>query len=185
MERRIKIEHREGFVLIEMMVALFIFSLITTAIVGVFIVSYKSQQFSKTAQQDLENVRVAMELMAKNIRMSTLDEGNDSSIYIYNYSQGKCIGYRMRENVTDSSKKSLEYAEERIDRLDSDGNIENCESVLINSDFSSLTSDSKLSSVYFKVRKTSVSEMGKVTIVMILDNNSTPFETTVSLRDYN
>ena len=186
MERRIDgKKNRKGFVLMEMMIAVFIFALITTAIVGVFIVSYKSQEVSKTAQQDLENVRVAMESMAKNIRMSTLDEGDEDSLFIYNYSQSKCISYQIKTDEDDSSLKTLEYAEERISRLDSEGNLRNCQTVLLGAEFSSLISRSKLSYAHFEVRKTSGSEAGKVSIVLTLENNATPFETSVSLRDYN
>lgn len=174
-----------GFVLMEMMVALFIFALMITTIVGVFIAAYKSQQVSKISQQDMENVRVAMENMAKNIRMSTLDEGDGDELYIYNYSQGKCIGYKIENHPEDSSKKTLEFSEARINRLDLDGNLNNCRTILFNTEFSSLISSSQLSYAQFTVQKTGPTQAGKVTTVFTLDSNSTTFETSVSLRDYN
>lgn len=188
-------KEKKGFVLMEMLIAIFVFALIITSVVGVFVSSYKSQESTQEKQRDLENVRIAMETMAKNIRTSSLDYpssvGGSREIYIYDYSQEKCIGYKFSD--TGSGTRTLEFKELDISRLDtSDSSIINCRTELSSVSFSDFLSDTELADGRFIVRKTlqETSEsandgyMGKVTIVMRIENEKFPFETSVSLRDY-
>jgi len=189
MARRInkKIKTEAGFVLLEMLTAVLIFSFIMTAAISVFIASYKAQNNAAGFQKDIENIRVSVESMAKNIRTSTLDysntdpEGTASEIYIYDYSQDKCIGYRF-EN-TASGKKMLSSVENQIVRVDNDGNLVNC-NVLSGESFTPLLAETEINKGKFLIKNTTALEMGKITIIMQLTENSEPFETSVSLRDY-
>lgn len=184
----------------EMIVALFIFVLIITTIVAVFVSSYRSQNYSQDVQESLENIRVSMEAMAKNIRTSNLDYPVSSGsvnetddIYIYDYSQGKCIGYRFSNDG--SGEKILEFVEEEMSRLNSAGtDIINCRDELQSGTFNNFIGDTSLYDGKFYVRDTAQESdpeansndgyNGQVTIVIQLEEGSSPFETSVSLRDY-
>lgn len=71
------IKKREGFTLIELTVALFVFSLVTLAVLGIFIQSINSQRKAIVIQNIQENLRYAIDVAGKEIRMSSIasDEG--------------------------------------------------------------------------------------------------------------
>jgi type II secretory pathway pseudopilin PulG len=166
-----------GFSLLEMIVAIFIFAMVITVTISVFIASYRGQKRAKEIQQGMENSRVAIELMAKNIRMGAVDSpDNDDAteIAFYNYSQGKCIKYEF-----DGEKiKVGEETSTRTARPD-------C-SVVVASN--SLISDLVAEDLKFNIIKSDYMVappvIGRVTISIKIKNSNEPIQTTVSLRDY-
>ncbi|MCR4322615.1 MAG: prepilin-type N-terminal cleavage/methylation domain-containing protein, partial [Candidatus Azambacteria bacterium] len=65
--------HNEGgYSLIELMVAIGVFAVVVTVMSGTFIISLRGQGKSATAQNVGDNMRYAMEVMAKEIRMGTI-----------------------------------------------------------------------------------------------------------------
>ena len=60
-----------GFTLIEMMVAVMIFSLIIGAISGVFISSFRSQKSALSSQRLLNQISYALEYMSRALRMAS------------------------------------------------------------------------------------------------------------------
>src|SRR3989344_7091484 len=63
--------HERGFTLIELMVAVGVFSIAITASSGLFITSLRGQQRTYVVQNLADNARYAMEAMAKEIRMGS------------------------------------------------------------------------------------------------------------------
>ena len=63
--------HEKGFTLIELMVAVGVFSIAITASSGLFITSLRGQQRTYVVQNLADNARYAMEAMAKEIRMGS------------------------------------------------------------------------------------------------------------------
>jgi len=63
---------RKGFTLIELMVAIFIFSLITVAIVSVFVSTVTSYGKAKAIKTVKENAEFAMASIAKDVRMGKI-----------------------------------------------------------------------------------------------------------------
>lgn len=91
-----KNNHR-AFSLIELVVAMSIFIIVITTVIGVFGSVISTKRKAKNVQQNLENMKYAMELMAKSIRMSSKTNyiGSNQTIFMYNNSEGNCISYRF------------------------------------------------------------------------------------------
>ncbi len=67
-----KLKASEGYSLIELMVAIGVFAMVTTMLSGTFIISLRGQGKSATVQNVADNTRYAMEVMAKEIRMGMI-----------------------------------------------------------------------------------------------------------------
>lgn len=94
-------QKRRGFSLLEVIIAIFIFSLIMVASVSVFVSAFHARIAARKSQKGLEEARTAMETIAKNIRMSTkvVNYGGTNTIRMFNLSQGKCIAYAEDSGV--------------------------------------------------------------------------------------
>lgn len=167
-----------GFSLLEMIIAIFIFSLVITAAVSVFVASYNAQRKAKEIQLGVEDSRGAIEIMAKNIRMGTIDgtDGIKKEIAFYNYSQGKCIKYAFENGKIMTG----ELSGSRLENLD-------CSSI---STPWNLIADSIVDDLNFNITESKYSEtedsiVGKVTISIKIIDSKEPIQTTISLRDYN
>ncbi len=78
---------KKGFTLIEMIVSVFIFSIIITATVVVFSGYIKTHKYSRIVQKNLEGVQFAFNYMAKTLRVSdVIDEGSVHPDRIFTYS---------------------------------------------------------------------------------------------------
>ncbi len=181
MERAITIKKKSasGFTLIELLVAMFVFSFVIVAVISTFLSIYRYQKNSREIQVGMENSRVAMESMAKNIRMGAVDGGTEEKIYFYNYSQKKCMAYSF-----DSGNKKIKMAETaEISRIDNP----NCSSVSYGT-FFDLVSVSNIESLKFVIQKsnygTTNPSVGRVTIKVKILGSNEPLQTTISLRDY-
>lgn len=102
---------RQGISLIEILVTVFIFSLIMTVAVTSFSTFFRTRKTSREIQRGLEESRAALETMAKNIRMSSKltaydVSGNPKScdpnfgcesqrISMFNNTQKQCIVYEF------------------------------------------------------------------------------------------
>jgi prepilin-type N-terminal cleavage/methylation domain-containing protein len=92
---------RQGFSMMEIMVAVFIFSVVMVAVLAVLVNMMQVQKRAKASQRNLEDARFTMETLAKNLRGSKLVNGYASivspievtALETYDYSQGKCIKY--------------------------------------------------------------------------------------------
>lgn len=83
----------------EVIISTFIFSLVVAVAMSVFASSFSAQKNARTEQRNLEEARTAMEMMAKNIRMSgylvpsDLSAGGYKTIAMFNNSQMACLRY--------------------------------------------------------------------------------------------
>lgn len=71
-----KIQNEKGISLVELVVAVSIFSLVMLAATGIFINAMKAQKAIITMQNVANNTRYVMEFMAKEIRMAQVDVSN-------------------------------------------------------------------------------------------------------------
>ena len=172
-------EGRHGFTLIEVLVALFIFTLIVTASSTSFIRFITSYKDARAIQRDLEDAQHVMNLMAKTIRTSSIVDYSASMLRIFDYSQVSCIEY-----VFDGSNLSFSTA--------SDGGSAITEATCISDTLVSQGNliSGKVSNLIFDVAPSSdvsgFEEIGKATISIEVsrENDSAQIQTTVSLRDY-
>lgn len=161
-----------GFSLMELLIAMFIFSLIILSAVAVFAGVVGARKKSRDMQQNLEQARTAMEMMARNMRMSTELKTYASSkgVYMYNNSQSTCIAYLF----SGSALRTASYSKP-------------CSTVP--SSLSDLIS-SDVSDGQFKVVETDSAsvpgKIGKATIVLTIGSGSSQkhLQTSVSFRDY-
>lgn len=187
MKERKKIKKKTklaGFSVLEMLVAIFIFALIITVTISAFIASYKGQKRTKDVQKSMEGARGAIELMAKNIRMGTIDSGSGlaNEIAFYNYSQEKCIKYKFN-----NSNDTIEVGEVNDSRV---GSPDCSDTTDVSYTMNDLIADKVVEDLKFEAVESDYSNpsnivVGRVTISIQVKNFGEPIQTTVSLRDYN
>lgn len=158
-----------SFSLIEVIIAMAIFSLIMVATVAAFASIISTQKKTKESQRNLESARASMELMSKTMRFSNLLQGGGNSVTMYNTSQGKCISYRFSGGILEMD----EYT--RVDQDDDcSGGYSNWSAIISNTTGS------------FNVTATDPTatppKIGKAT--MLLKMGSDILQTSVSFRDY-
>ena len=90
-------KNRRGFSLVESLITLFIFSLVSTMVMEAYFTIFQARMKTRAVQQDVENARYAMEYMAKTLRMSSIfaNVSNASNIELYDYSQKMCLKYTL------------------------------------------------------------------------------------------
>lgn len=173
---------RKGFSLMEMIVAIFIFSLVMTTVTSIFVQAFNARKKAKEIQVNIENARYAMELMAKSLRMSSVvDDSVSSSILIYDYSQKKCIRYyydsTAKKIMSQSSTAGITY--DNCVSSPSLGSAQELTSGIVSGFYRYITpSDNN-----------DPKQIGRVTIAIAVceDENcvkKNTIQTTVSLRDY-
>jgi len=199
-----KIQNKQGFSLVELMVAIFVFSVIMTAVVGVFARTASSFKRAKDIQKNLEDAQYAMNLMAKTIRTSSIVKCDEdicvstgetyASIRIMDYSQDKCIGYQVAANKLQSSISSVTHDADDIANGVTTVAKDWC-SELVSADFSAFSdmASGYIASGNFYVIPSASGTAGRVTISMEVcaasdcaetEKDKARIQTTVSLRNY-
>lgn len=89
-----------GFSLIEVLVSLFVFTLVMVAASQIFTQSFNGYRYAKSLQRDIENAQYLSGILSKELRTATIVDPNDltdnaQSIQFYEHSQGLCIQYRI------------------------------------------------------------------------------------------
>ena len=85
----LNVKMNRGFTLIEMMVAVLIFSIVVGVVIGVFVSALQVQRYNLAYQQLLDQTSYAMECMGRAIRMAVKDDGTCGfSGYNYRVSSG-------------------------------------------------------------------------------------------------
>lgn len=175
----------KGLSLVELLVSMFIFVLIMLVITSVFIVMVKARKEAREMQKNMENLRSAIEFMAKNIRMSSVDYPdagtvNAHAIYIYNHSQQKCMVFYFPGVAT----KSIKFAEVAGTREA----MSDCSSVSYEGldKYLAIFGDvNPIQEVDFYYNQFATnSTLGKVTISARMQGIQDSMQTTVSLRNY-
>jgi len=181
---------RQGFTLIEVIVAVFIFALAASAASGIFVKMIQSYRYTKVVQRDLESAQYAMNLITKTLRTSSIVNcssgfpncpGTSAWIRVYDYSRDECRMYSFNDNrleeripdppivITDPSDCSGGiYGGPALSKSLTTGNVSGSFDATVSSDVSG-------SEV-----------MGKATISMTVKsgNRDTNIQSSVSLRDY-
>ncbi len=166
----------KGFSLIEMIIAIAVFSIIVLATVSAFASVVKVRKNSRQAQNNLEMARSTVDSMVKIMRMSSLlktPDGNleSNQIFMYNNSQKKCVSYRF-------SGTDLEVAEffpdpDSPEDCNQSGNYTDWQILVLGGTGS------------FQVTQTSEETpraIGKASVALKVGNDN--YGTSVSFRDY-
>jgi len=178
---------RQGFTLIEVIVAVFIFALVASAASGIFVKMIKSYRYAKVAQKDLESAQYAMNLIAKTLRTSSIANcssglpncpGASAWIRVYDYSRGECRMYSFNNNRLEERVPVPPIA--ATGPSDCSGGIYGGSALS-----KSLTTGNVTGSFDADVTS-SGAQMGKVTVFMTVNSGDkdTNVQSSVSLRDY-
>jgi prepilin-type N-terminal cleavage/methylation domain-containing protein len=181
---------KKGFSFLEIMISIFIFSLMMTTISVTFASLFENYRNSRAIQMNLENAQFIMNTMAKSLRTSSVISNTASSIKFYNYSDSNCFSYKFEDN-------SLQVASVSIDNI-SYPTVEErkaqCSSALLTySNILTNVNDANFSVIQSSEGIPNV--MGKVTVSIDVCANSgsecsesvhdrARIQSSVSLRDY-
>jgi prepilin-type N-terminal cleavage/methylation domain-containing protein len=185
-----RLKEKNGFTLIEVIVAMGMFALIMAAVAGVFASAVSGYRAGREMQRNLEAAQMAVNVMAKSLRTSSVvsGDGNRKSIRFLSYSEGgsstrRCVEYELSSGVL------------RLrDTFVSDGSNAKTDC----SDSSSFSSWKTLATVddtgsFFNVYKSVQvgdlgESMGRVTVTLNIPSASggqdVRMQSSVSLRDY-
>lgn len=75
--------------------SLFVFLIIMLSLSNTFTQSFSGYRNARVVQKDVENAQFALNLMAKELRTSTIVSFTVSSVKFYDYSQKKCFKYEI------------------------------------------------------------------------------------------
>ena len=184
--------NKSGFSLLEVMVAMFVFTVVMLATVAFFGTTVASYRNARAIQQDLENAQYAMNLMAKTIRTSsigTCNIPNSSKLCVYDYSQSQCIIYKLSSSSLQKGSGSPTTPDD----------VSTCPfSTIESGGMNNMTGDVFINNLTFAPILSSSTVVGKVTISMEIcppnsDNTAcstreqdrVKIQSSVSLRDYN
>jgi prepilin-type N-terminal cleavage/methylation domain-containing protein len=181
---------KKGFSFLEIMISIFIFSLMMTTISVTFASLFENYRNSRAIQMNLENAQFIINTMAKSLRTSSVLSNTASSIKFYNYSDSNCFSYKFEDN-------SLQVASVSIDNI-SYPTVEErkaqCSSALLTySNILTNVNDANFSVIQSSEGIPNV--MGKVTVSIDVCANSgsecsesvhdrARIQSSVSLRDY-
>lgn len=162
-----------GFTLTEILVSMFVFTIMMISVSQISSTAFFGYRNTRAIQRDIENAQFSMNVMAKELRTSSVVSaaGNRTSVKFYDYSQEKCFEYRINSNRLE------------VDSFDND-TLAACQARTFNT-FLPVSTGVIVGS--FQVTPSASGTVGKVT--MFLDISEGPshharIQTTVSLRDF-
>lgn len=169
---------KQGFSLIEVLITVFIFSIIMIAASQIFTEAYGGYRYAKNLQRDLENAQFMTGILAKELRTSTIvspssPTTNVTSVKFYDHSQGECIQYRFISSRLEVARQGA-------------ASIAAC-SALGLSGFETVSTGTVAGSFDVTPSDDSPRRVGKVTIALRVQetpDHRAVFQSTVSLRDY-
>lgn len=174
---KILLQSRQGFALIEILVSLFIFTLLMVTTSQVFASAFSGYQATRAIQRDVENAQFAISILVKQLRTSSIVSGSATrSTYVqfFDYSQNRCFHYRISNGALETSQISVS------DRAA-------CYSLnFLSATFSAVTTGTV--SGFFQATPSNPAgpEVGKVTISLDIQEgiHHVQIQTSTSLRDY-
>ncbi|MDQ1284247.1 MAG: hypothetical protein QG620_595 [Patescibacteria group bacterium] len=173
--------------LVEVLVAMFVFMIITLALVAIFSSIILMNEKSRQNSVSMEEARTAMEAMSKNIRMSSQVKINEAGnrITMFNHSQEKCILYNFTSSDVLRRREVVIPEGDRDDCSEENGGDNcNCADSTIYSSAVSMT-QSVMDGKFFVGETDKSSDpkvIGKATIQIKIDDRV--LQTSVSFRDY-
>lgn len=182
-----KTKTTRGFSLLEVMIVVFIFALIMTAVTAYFAKMALVNQTTKQLQRNLEDTQLAFNLIGKTLRTAVIVipvvSSNVATVRLYDYSQTRCIIYQF-------SGGTIQQAQSTSAPASGDDEKVWCQS-LSAPNFTSLapivsTADGATVSGTFLVTPSTDSVAGRVTMIANVSRgtNSSSIQTTVSLRNF-
>lgn len=160
-------DKKQGFTLVEVIVAMFVFVLVMTSASVTFARAFEAYQDAKDIQKNMEDAQYAMNIMAKTFRTSSVVGFSDYTVEVYDYSQEKCFTYTF-----DGAS---------LLRSEGTGDYGSC----IPSGSVAMTTGEVSGRFYVEESEDGVA-VGKIAVSMTIEkgSNVVHLQTTTSLRDY-
>lgn len=184
----------KGFTLIEAVVSMFVFLIVMIASSQIFTNAFVGYRDAKAVQRDVENAQFALNILAKELRTSSIAGAISTGIRFYDYSQGICFRYefnngefRVAKVVTADRLECRQYpfAAQGVYTVI----VSNVIGASFDVDFSSDGSKYSDDDNGTHLDASGVKKVGKATISLQIKEGAgnrpaTNIQTTVSLRDY-
>ncbi len=179
----------KGLTLIEVVVALAVFSILMVGATQTFTSGLMSFKQNTDTERDVESVSALMNQIAKELRTSTVSVSatNPSTLIYYDYSQGKCIRYSSSSGnlATAGTIRRQETAAGAVLSADvtTTGVAANCLIGLFEAAADVTPADSRLNLV---IDESVVGSVGGAKILFTLNSSAKPvvIQSFVSSRDY-
>ncbi len=178
----------KGFTLIEVMVSLAVFLIIMLAMSQTFTQSFAGYRNVKAVQRDVENAQFALNLMAKELRTSTVTIPSSGSLVnvktvrFYDYSQNTCFEYQI-----DDVANQLTVKKKLVGTPSGDPSAD-CDNGGVWSTSTPMAKAGILTGRFIVTPSTQTPKSaGKITISLQISegpNHTARIQTTSSLRDY-
>lgn len=168
-----------GFTLAEVLISLFVFSLMMVAVAQIFGTAFSGYRSTRAIQRDIDNAQYSLNIIGKELRTSSVvvpvsGPSDVQAIQFYDHSQGRCIRYRI-------SGGNLQVASSAV------ADVAACAALSLGS-FTNISTG--VISGSFKVIPSATTPLlvvGKVTVSLDISEGSAHhalIQTTVSLRDF-
>lgn len=168
-------KNQGGFTLIEVLVAVAIFLVVMAATSYIFTRAFAGYKETKALQHDIENAQYVLNLLAKELRTSSIAGSGPTWVQFIDYSQNVCFRYRV-------NGESLQVARASASSLSA------CQSSGVGSGSYTTISTGTVSGNFFVTSSTqSPKTVGKVTVSLVISEGTVHvarIQTTVSLRDF-
>lgn len=181
---------QRGFTIIEVVMSLAVFLIVMVATSGIFSSIFSGYKNTKSIQRDTENAQYALNVMAKELRTSSIATpaiaATVSAVRFYDYSQNICISYRI-------SGSNLEYASIAptgavLITLDTAAKKLNfCQTATLSA-YTTVSTGIVTGSFVVTPSTVGSVSVGKVTVALQIaegTNHAARIQTSMSLRDYN
>ncbi len=183
----------KGYTLVEIVAALGAFTLIMLTVTQIFGRSLVSYRETKKTQTNLETAQSALNLMAKELRTSSIVDASAgatiSSIKFFDYSQNRCIEYVFHETDAQITRREVDYVDpDPADNLvDEQWNYCSGHTFVSAPEVLLVGLSEQSLNVVTSVMPNPDPRVGRVSVVVTVGqgSNATTLQTTVSLRDFN
>lgn len=173
-------KNRSGFTLIEVMVSVAIFLVVMAATSYIFTRAFAGYKETKALQHDIENAQYVLNLLAKELRTSSVvsASGVSNRVKFIDYSQNICFAYRINGGNLQVVKVAA-------------GSFADCRDSMIETSTAYTTISTGVVTGNFSVRLSDPTagskKVGKVTTSLVIREGTAHvarIQTTVSLRDF-
>lgn len=171
----------KGFTLIEVLVSLFIFAIIMIATSQIFASAFQGYRYTRTVQKDAENAQFALNILAKELRTSTVVSPTagpfpqrSTSVQFYDHSQQTCFLYRILGGALEMASRTAVP------------DVASCASASLVT-FRTISTGTVIGNFLVTPSSIAPARVGRVTISLDVNEGSTHrvrIQTSVSLRDY-
>jgi len=104
---RNKLKMNRGFTILELMVALAIFVIVSIISVSIFVMSVQNQRQAFLTQNLQDNARFILERFSKEVRMSLIENGSNQNVLHITNQDGAIVSYQFQSSNFEREGQAL------------------------------------------------------------------------------